>query len=122
MRAFAKPALLLGCLVAASAAQAADRTVTLNVEGMTCASCPYILRQSLASVAGVVAVDVPFDDKIAVVTFDDSTAEAADLTQPTAAMGFPAQVEPLAPGPARGPPPASARSAGVQVGQDVYRK
>src|SRR3546814_12828518 len=83
MRAFAKPALLLGCLVAASAAQAAERTVTLNVEGMTCASCPYIVRQSLASVDGVVAVDVSFDDKIAVVTFDDSKAEAADLTQAT---------------------------------------
>src|SRR3546814_17352752 len=97
MRAFAKPALLLGCLVAASAAQAAERTVTLNVEGMTCASCPYIVRQSLASVDGVVAVDVSFDDKIAVVTFDDSKAEAADLTKATAAMGFPSQVAPPAP-------------------------
>lgn len=94
MRVLVIPTLLLGCLVAAPAAQAAERTVTLNVEGMTCASCPYIVRQSLASVDGVVAVDVSFDDKTAVVTFDDSKAGAADLTQATAAMGFPSQVVP----------------------------
>jgi mercuric ion binding protein len=80
----------------ASAAQAAERTVTLSVEGMTCASCPYIVRQSLASVDGVLAVDVSFDDKTAVVTFDDSKAGAADLTQATAEMGFPSQVAPPA--------------------------
>src|SRR3546814_20911430 len=98
MRAFAKPALLLGCLVAASAAQAAERTVTLNVEGMTCASCPYIFLQSLASVDGVVAAVVSFHVKIAVVTLDESKAEEADPTQDTATMGSHSQAAPPAQG------------------------
>lgn len=92
MHFLAKPMLLLGCLVAASAAQAAERTVTLKVEGLTCASCAYIVKKSLAAVDGVVAVDVSFDAKTAVVTFDDSKTEAAALTQATAGMGFPSQV------------------------------
>lgn len=92
MHAFAMPAVFLGCLMAASAVQAAEQTVTLKVEGMSCASCPYIVKQSLASVDGVVTVDVSFDDKTAVVTFDDAKTEAAALTQATANMGFPSHV------------------------------
>ena len=35
---------LFMALLASAAATAAERTVTLAVNGMSCASCPYILR------------------------------------------------------------------------------
>ena len=37
----------------ASGVAAAERTVTLTVENMTCASCPLIVRKSLERIAGV---------------------------------------------------------------------
>ena len=43
--------LALGLL--AFPALAALKTVTLAVENMTCVSCPYIVKESLAAVHGV---------------------------------------------------------------------
>lgn len=76
-------------LLASASAFAGERTVTLNVKGMTCASCPYIVKQTLAKVDGVKDVDVSFRKKMATVTFDDSKTEVAALTSATASMGFP---------------------------------
>ncbi len=44
-------------------ALAAEQTVTLAVKNMTCASCPYIVKQSLAAVSGVSDVKVSFKKK-----------------------------------------------------------
>jgi mercuric ion binding protein len=57
-----------------SAALAAERTVTLAVNNMYCADCPYIVKESLESVPGVAKVAVSFKDKTATVTYDDSKA------------------------------------------------
>ena len=39
-----------------SAALAAEKTVTLTVNNMYCADCPYIVKKSLESVPGVAKV------------------------------------------------------------------
>ena len=39
------------------------RSVTLKVNGMTCASCPYIVKRVLTSVPGVSSVKVSFREK-----------------------------------------------------------
>ena len=60
---------------------------------MTCASCPYIVKQTLAAVDGVTDVEVSFAEKSAVVTYDDSKTEVAALTAATGDMGFPSTVK-----------------------------
>lgn len=79
-------------LLAGGAAAAAEHTVTLAVEKMTCASCPYIVKQALTRVAGVSHVDVSFEQKRAVVTFDDAKTDVAALTRATGAVGFPSRL------------------------------
>jgi periplasmic mercuric ion binding protein len=79
-------------LLASGAARGADRTVTLAVDGMTCASCPYIVRTVLQEVPGVARVDVSYAEKTAVVAFDDAKATVAILTQATAGVGFPSRL------------------------------
>ena len=70
----------------------AQRSVTLAVDGMTCASCPYIVKQTLAGVPGVSDVTVSFKKKTAVVAFDDSKTNTAALTTATTNVGFPSRV------------------------------
>ncbi|MBI2977356.1 MAG: mercury resistance system periplasmic binding protein MerP [Rhodospirillales bacterium] len=84
--------LILGvALLSGNAAMAANRTATLAVDNMTCASCPYIVKKTLASVPGVSKVDVSFEKKIAVVTFDDARTTLDELTSASARAGFPAR-------------------------------
>jgi periplasmic mercuric ion binding protein len=71
---------------------AAEQTVTLNVFGMTCASCPYIVRESLAAVDGVTSVDVSMLERSAIVTFDEMKSTIADLTSATTNAGFPSEI------------------------------
>ncbi len=84
-------AAVMGWLVGGAPALAAERTVTLKVDNMTCVTCLYIVRASLAEVPGVSKVEVSFDDEIAVVTYDDTTANLAALVAATAKFGFPSQ-------------------------------
>ena len=72
-----------------SAAFAAEKTVTLTVNNMYCADCPYIVKKSLESVPGVAKVSVSFKDKTATVTYDDSKADLKALTTATTNAGYP---------------------------------
>jgi mercuric ion binding protein len=74
---------------AAGVGVAAERTVTLRVENMSCVTCPYIVKSVLADVEGVTTVDVSYEAKTAVVTFDDARATVEALTAATAMVGFP---------------------------------
>src|SRR5918995_4043699 len=79
-------------LLAGVAATAAERTVTLAVDGMSCPSCPYIVRTVLQEVPGVARAEVSYAEKTADVTFDDARTTVAALTEATAGVGFPARV------------------------------
>ncbi len=70
---------------------AGERSVTLEVGNLFCATCPYIVEQALAEVPGVASAQVSYRDKTAVVTFDDETTTIAALTAATAAYGFPSR-------------------------------
>ena len=76
---------------ATTAPDAAQRTTTLRVENMYCASCPYIVKQSLEAVPGVIAAAVSFPDKTATVTFDPSRARVDQLVAATTAAGYPSR-------------------------------
>ncbi len=83
----------VGASGAARQAAASERTVTLTVDNMYCASCPYIVKQSLAAVPGVKDVSVSFRNKTAIVTFDDTQTNVAALTDATFEMGYPSEVK-----------------------------
>ena len=85
-------ALGLAATLCTSGAVAAERTVTLAVENMTCASCPLIVRKSLERVAGVSRADVSLEKNVAVVSFDDAKADLPTLTAATTSAGFPSRV------------------------------
>lgn len=76
-------------LLGSSAAIAAERTVTLAVKNMYCAACPHTVKSSLQSVPGVKAVSVSFENKTAVVTFDDAKTSVKALTTATTNAGYP---------------------------------
>jgi mercuric ion binding protein len=56
---------------------------------MYCAACPHTVKASLQAVAGVKAVSVSYEDKTAIVTFDDATTNAKALTTATTNAGYP---------------------------------
>lgn len=93
MRTILKAISFTGGLLAASSAFAGEQTVTLEVSGMTCATCPYIVEQTLATVDGVTAVDVSFAQKSANVTYDDGRTDVAALTLAKRDMGFPSSLK-----------------------------
>jgi mercuric ion binding protein len=76
-------------LALSPSAFAAEKTVTLSVENMTCAACPHIVKGSLAAVPGVNTVVVSFADKTATVTYDDAKAEIPALVRATTNAGYP---------------------------------
>ncbi len=79
-------------LLAADGASAAERTVTLQVDNLFCATCPYIVKRTLSRIPGVTEVEVSYQEKTAVVTFDDRKTDLAALLAATAGTGFPATV------------------------------
>ncbi|MFQ5566803.1 MAG: cation transporter [Paracoccaceae bacterium] len=85
---------LAAILLSAGPALAAEQTVTLAVDNLFCASCPYIVKRTLANVPGVMAVEVSYDEKTAVVTFEDSQTDVATLTEATGNIGFPSRLMP----------------------------
>jgi mercuric ion binding protein len=83
--------LLAVCAV--SGVAAAPRTVTLDVQNMTCPVCPLTVKKALERVSGVQHVTVDYASKTATVQFDDATATADTLTAATQAAGYPSTVK-----------------------------
>lgn len=75
-------------------ASATERTVTLAVDNMTCATCAPTVKKSLARVAGVTKVEVSAEQNRAVVVFDDTKTTASALVSATANAGYPSRTLP----------------------------
>ena len=76
--------------LATTAAVAAEQTVVLKVGNLFCASCPFIVKRTLARIDGVKNVDVLYRTKLATVTYDDQKSSAAALASAVTEAGFPA--------------------------------
>ncbi|MGH6848816.1 MAG: mercury resistance system periplasmic binding protein MerP [Methylocella sp.] len=76
-------------LTASPEAFAAEKTVTLAVQHMTCAACPRTVKASLQRVPGVTNVVVSAEDKTAVVTYDDGKTQVDALVKATTNAGYP---------------------------------
>ena len=74
---------------------AATQTVTLSVPGMTCSACPITVKKAISKVEGVSKVNVTFETREAVVTFDDAKTSVQKLTKATEDAGYPSSVKKL---------------------------
>jgi len=72
-------------------AWASPQIVTLNVSGMTCAACPITVKKALEKDPGVSKVQVQFEKKQVLVTFDDSKTNTDALVKATTNAGYPSQ-------------------------------
>lgn len=79
-------------MLAVSPVWAAEKSVVINVPGMTCPTCPVTLKKSLLKEQGVSAVTVRYDKKQLVVAYDDAKTTPAAITKATAAIGFPSRI------------------------------
>lgn len=86
-------AAVVAMLVLTAPACASPKTVTLNVSGMTCEACPITVRKALQKVPGVSKIDVLYEKKQVVVTFDDSKTNTDALVNATTNAGYPSQPE-----------------------------
>lgn len=69
------------------------RTITLDVENMTCAMCPITVRKSLEAVAGVQTAQASDKTHTATVTYDPAQASPEDLIRATTEAGYPSTVK-----------------------------
>jgi mercuric transport protein len=63
----------------------------LEVEGMTCKTCPVTVRKALNDVQGVYSAKATFEPPQAVVRFDPEATSVKMLTQATKNAGFPSR-------------------------------
>ncbi|MGH8588612.1 MAG: mercury resistance system periplasmic binding protein MerP [Gammaproteobacteria bacterium] len=88
--------LLLGCVtmvmaLVAGPVSAAEKTVTLRVDNMSCASCPPVVKKSLGRIDGVSRIEVSLEANTAIVTFDDAKTDVAALIDATTNAGYPSR-------------------------------
>ncbi|MBM1170109.1 cation transporter [Microvirga arabica] len=95
MKTLFRIALTASALMLAGGAMAAPRTVTLEVENVSCVSCAPIVKKALSRVPGVSQVTVIEADGMATatVTFDDEKVTPEALTKATTNAGFPSTVK-----------------------------
>ena len=89
MKSLFKLAFLAAMLVTSGSLFATEKTVTLAVENMYCAACPYMVKQSLIDIDGVNEVKVSYQERTATVTFDDAHTNVEELTEATTDLGYP---------------------------------
>jgi periplasmic mercuric ion binding protein len=70
-----------------------EQSVVLSIPGMDCPVCPITIKKSLQKVAGVKAVDVSYESKSAVVTFDDQLTGLPALLKATENVGYPSKLQ-----------------------------
>ena len=85
--------LFFAFAVPSGTALAASRTITLDVQNMTCAVCPITVKKALEHVSGVQQVTVDYANKTATVEFDDAAATAGQLTEATKNAGYSSSVK-----------------------------
>ncbi len=81
-------ACLAAIVLVSTGAHAVERKLTLNVPGMTCPSCPFIVKTALKRVDGVKSVLTSVEKRTAVVVYEDTQTTTAKLTAATTSAGY----------------------------------
>lgn len=71
----------------------AQKTVTLDVPGMSCAACPITVKKALTRVDGVSHAEVDYGKRQASVTFDDARVSVDQLLHATSEAGYPSSIK-----------------------------
>ncbi len=89
------PVLIVLAFMAAplSVHAAENKTVTLDVEKMTCQFCPITIRKALEKVPGVIEAKASYDTKTATITFDPAKTNVDALIKATTNAGYPATLK-----------------------------
>ena len=90
---FARTLAFITLASIASLATAKQQTVLLNVPTMDCATCPITIKAALTKVPGVSKVKVSYEQREAVIVYDDAKATVADLKQATEDVGYPSMLK-----------------------------
>lgn len=90
--------IFAAALFTADAAQAAERTVRLDVTNVSCVTCAPIVRRTISRIPGVQAVTVAVTpggrgQAVATVTYDDARVTPAALALASTRAGYPARVQ-----------------------------
>ena len=88
--------LMAAPMLVTMAANAAEQTATLKVDGMTCQSCPYQVKAALRKVDGVIKADASLETGEAVVVYDDVKTSDKALAAVVINAGYAAIVKPAA--------------------------
>jgi len=75
--------------------QKAQQTITLQVENMTCGSCPFTVKMALKQVDGVKQVSAKYEghgEGWAKVTFDPGKTDVESLIKATTNAGYPSHL------------------------------
>lgn len=94
MQQFLRAAVTVSALLIVGGAMAAQRTVTLDVQNVTCATCGPIVKKTLSRLPGVSEVSVVerAGKATAKVTFDDAKVTPDAMVTATTNAGYPAAV------------------------------
>ncbi len=71
----------------------ATKTVTLDVQNMTCKFCPITIRKALKKVPGVTEASASLETKTATVTFDPAKTNVEALIKATTNAGYPSTLK-----------------------------
>lgn len=71
---------------------AMDKTVTLNVPTLRCATCPITVKKAMFKVKGVSKVITDLDKREVVVTFDDAQTTVDALAKVLGDAGYPSRI------------------------------
>ena len=67
---------------------AEEQTAVFEVKGMTCGSCPFILKRTLRGIDGVTLVKVFYDKRQAVVVFENTVVDIQQFSEAIEKIGF----------------------------------
>jgi mercuric ion binding protein len=85
-------AFIASSVLLSPAVMAAEKTIKISVPGMTCDSCPYIVKGSIDALDGIKTVEATMEDRTATVTYDDTIINLEAITQATANVGYPSSL------------------------------
>lgn len=88
-----KLTFVLMLFVTSLTAWAKPQTVTLDLPTMNCTMCPITVKKALTKVDGVSRAEVSYEDKEAMVTFDDEKTSADALIEATTHAGYPSTIK-----------------------------
>lgn len=89
-------AIALAAFLAASAANAAEQQVRIEVSGLSCPSCPYIAATALESVISVEILEADYDASaqmaVYILSYDDAVTTPEAIADATMEYGYPGRV------------------------------